>query len=75
MNGKINEYGRLEIKRGEIFKEQSCCYSNGGSHCACGDTCPLFGEPIFGVGMGVINICQNRRLEFESLIDERNQEI
>ena len=42
MDGKINEYGALEVKRKGKMKGQHCPLS---SERPCGDSCSLFGEP------------------------------
>ena len=46
--GKITSMGWLYIQRGGKHKLQYCPFAldeSDGSHCRCGDWCPLFGEP------------------------------
>jgi len=47
MKGRITKDGALEIMRGRKWKPQYCLHSqnNPVSDRACGDWCPLFGEP------------------------------
>jgi len=67
------------------MKTQLCPYgSENGSPVACGDWCPMFGEPVFlndwdkvkkdlvrGKGAS-LPVC-NKELEFAELIDEREE--
>jgi len=50
---RINKYGSLVMKRGDVFKEQHCPYREGYSFC--GDACPLF--EYFGDLSGVVLNC------------------
>jgi len=76
MEGKINNGGILEIKRGKNYVKQDCLEQPDGRYCS--DHCPQFGEPEFvspfkaniGVTM-VLRICQGRILDFEKFTDER----
>jgi hypothetical protein len=74
MQGKINENGHLEIKRGKVIKEQTCPMHRNEPYC--GDWCPQFGEPQIPIKgedtwSPQINICQGRCLYFSELTDER----
>jgi len=86
MKGKIDKYGALYIERAGKMKDQLCPYiSECGSPIACGDECPLFGEPkptmdigLYGrsekTGQTTIEIC-HRDLIFDEFTDERNLEV
>ena len=84
MEGRINLYGVLEIKRAEKFKNQICPFGGGQVQRAgeaepcCGDDCPHFGEPetlkVSGenIGLVLITICHHKRLIFDKLKDYRD---
>lgn len=80
MEGKINQYGNLEIKRNGKLIVQWCFFNHrdGGHHC--GDWCPQFGEPDSYRGSeeapnpALLNICQGRLLNFDKFIDERGED-
>lgn len=81
MKGKISYLndggsGHLRIFRGSKFKTQYCpYYTDSGQSSACGDWCPLFGEPkSFSPRGVVITICEHRQLVFDEFIDEREGE-
>jgi len=78
MEGKINQDGVLEIKRGTKMKIMSCQYQSA----ACCDECPKFGEPKGEIWIDhwdqnhkieytIIKICDERLLKFKEFKDER----
>jgi len=76
MNGAISKYGYLKIERTGKMALQLCPLREG---TPCGDWCPLFGEPDYGLGSGQswtpcrIAICQGRVLHLHHFADERRQ--
>jgi len=85
MNGKINEYGYLEIYRKKKYVTQRCPYTfvlNSQDQVEgrfCGDRCPHFSEPIpntwssknkVEITITAIETCKHI-LEFEKFTDER----
>ncbi len=76
MEGKINEYGGLEIKRLNKMKGQLCPFQTE-SEASCGDWCPLFGEPDFknyenGKSECHIQLC-HEFIHFDNFTDEREK--
>lgn len=77
MKIKIDDKGRLWIKRADKFKEQSCPFNNHPAYdkADCGDWCPLFGEPEHNFGeraiSGTLQLCKIW-LDFETCEDERS---
>ncbi|KKM60126.1 hypothetical protein LCGC14_1545020 [marine sediment metagenome] len=54
----ISEGGSLSINRRGQLKQQTCRFNNGHAEPRCGDTCPLFGEPVeHEAETVVINLC------------------
>lgn len=83
MKGLIKKNGELAIERAGSMKTQLCPYgSENGSPVACGDWCPMFGEPViipnwdkdkkeFANSEGAsIFICR-KDLVFEEFADDR----
>jgi len=83
MEGKIDEKGYLHIKRVVKMKKQGC--PNGQGSEACGDWCPLFGEPetesdydfdtgkYKETGRTDLSLCK-KHLTFDTFVDERPKE-
>ena len=71
MKGRIAEDGALEIIRGGVPKLMSCRAAQG--WLACGDDCPLFGEPEKRGESGkvMLTLCHNRNLFFDEFEDLR----
>jgi len=73
MKGGLSSDGVLYIERAGTNKPQMCPYNEG----ACGDSCPLFGEPIVvdasegDYGCVVLHTCNRKILEFEEFNDMR----
>jgi hypothetical protein len=79
MEGKIDVFGQVYIKRGSQCRGMTCCV---GQHRICSDACALFGEPEVTLSEKMyggehlktecisLQLC-HRRLVFEKLIDER----
>jgi hypothetical protein len=73
MKIKIDEFGSLWIKRGNMMKSTSCPHS--AATVSCGDWCPLFGEPdkihidddVWRCSLGTCD----KTLFPEEIIDER----
>ena len=65
MKGKIEKNATLMIKRGDEWRMQMCPYGMG----ACGDSCPLFGEPVLVGDRHSLSLCRKQLLfkEFEDL--------
>ena len=75
MRGKIDEDGFLFIKRRQFRMKRMYCRRNSG---CCGDTCPLFGDPISGgslypKGTMLLKICERNTLVFDQFVDERKE--
>ncbi len=72
MDGKIDDTGKLYIKRKSLLQVQWCPWND---ESECGDWCVQFGEPIEDDVIREftnIKICQNRTLLFgEGFEDER----
>lgn len=69
MIGHINPKGELFIERGNDAKRQHCPKN---FLLACGDWCPLFGEPIeLTDGRTIIEICDCKSLCFNIFDDCR----
>lgn len=79
MEIKIDKDGLLHIKRREKDEMQKCPYhcDNEGYKTACGDWCPLFGDPDTykdeDCEMDMLQICNGRYLT-GTVIDERKDE-
>ena len=66
MNGYVDNYGALFLKRGGEFKVMKCPFSSGeegglwAGPSVCGDGCPLFGEPTpVGTNGGIeLRLCK-----------------
>ena len=84
MEGKIDKYGCLWIKRGKEFKRAGCPRSieilegGGRGWGVCGDWCRLFGDPVesnLAVGGKVIlTSCSRYQDIFDGFTDERGAE-
>jgi hypothetical protein len=69
MEGKINQYGNLEIKRHGVFKRQFCPYNE----CPCGDGCPLFSEythKIYSKECHKLYLCKRYMSEFIEIVQD-----
>lgn len=80
MKAKIDKDGWLWLERAGKFKKQYCLFQNENNdlgQAKCGDWCPLFGKIETNYDLITsefkIEICQNRILHFDEIIDERNQ--
>jgi hypothetical protein len=74
MKAKINKKGKLEIKRVNEFKKQSCPFSQSEPVFLCGDNCPLFGEPFITDTGVYIQLCHKTlSLSPKDFTDERGQ--
>ena len=86
MDGKIDNEGYLWILRGKQGKPQDCPFDTSDSARACGDWCPLFGEPepeyspevddddgMHEQTGGVLLTLCHKTLVFDTLVDERGK--
>jgi len=82
MEGKINNNGELYIKRGLGYRQQECKHKADLDYTACGDSCPLFGEPTFTLVQermwpslpahyAKLELCGGKILYFTNFKDER----
>lgn len=55
MKGKINEAGRLFIKRGSFYKIQECPFKDE-ENPFCGDHCPLFNDTDLSNGLELCRV-------------------
>lgn len=75
MEGKIDKYGNLYIKRGSIMKIMECPHrireseESGDSieytAKACSDNCPLFDEPYEPEGFHTCTDCDSKRIDYK----------
>ena len=74
MKGRIDNEGGLHIYRNGRDVAQFCPYQTGGhNYETCSHFCPQFGDPEESTlgGTILLEICQRRVLQFDTLIDER----
>jgi hypothetical protein len=78
MNGKISKESELHIERNGVMKPQFCPYNPYGLRSdngmtACGDWCPLFGDPRpeHGTASAILDLCNHKQLFFDEFVDER----
>ena len=74
MEGYIDEFGFLYIKRGKMFKNAECCYN---SRDDCCDECAMFAEPTEVIVPGgkeigyALKLC-NTYIYFDKFEDRRS---
>ena len=81
MNGKISKEGDLYIERAGVMKPQFCPHNPYGvgsdnGMTACGDWCPLFGEPKLedGTNSAILDLCNQKHLFLDIFTDARKVE-
>jgi hypothetical protein len=72
MKIKIDLNGILHIERAGNMKKAFCPYDT--DPCACGDWCPLFGEPMYFQDTGYLMLCNNNKIIFKDCEDNRNNQ-
>jgi len=68
MKGHITTDGNLHIMRAGKYKAQNCPFVD--EITACGDHCPLFGEPS-GMGTMDLKLCHGKTINFSEFKDYR----
>ena len=75
MKGKLNEAGILVINRAGVKQEMKCPFTidaKAEANYACGDWCPLFGEPAGNDKGAFLELCHATPY-FEEFEDERTR--
>lgn len=67
---KITRLGELKIKRNNQLKAQYCSFSR---HRNCGDSCPLFEEPVIRNGNVSLTICKRSIVVAEDKFSDERQ--
>ncbi len=67
MKGKINEFGTLELMRGNAFRPQACTFRP--DIMPCGDWCPFFDE---AEKYRLVLRCAHNEMRHEITEDKRN---